>query len=315
MLASMRQQKKDGVANYVWQLKSLPANEQWSGLAYGNGRFVAVSGGSGSGAPKLATFSTDNGNTWSTPSVIAPALNTTIYRLTFGNGIFVACGRAEPSNVVWTSPDGIAWTQRPSPVFARNISFANGLFFLTDSNGGAVSADAINWTAFSVGGFLGSFSNVAYGNSVYVASNATNYIYSTTGASWSALQTWSGGAPSLGPIAYGNGFFLTAVSGGAPGIAKKSFDGFTFLNRSMGSNFGDCSGVVFTGSKFVLVNSGSGGRAFVTADGESYVQTALYPPSSSLASSPVYANGVVMMLNSDPQFYGLSSAVYVMEIS
>jgi hypothetical protein len=80
-------------ATTVWQ--------QWSDIAYGNGRFVVIGNGAATGPIKYSF----DGITWySTPK------NYNVDKISYGQGIFVALSIG--NNIAYTSEDGLAWTQQ-----------------------------------------------------------------------------------------------------------------------------------------------------------------------------------------------------------
>jgi hypothetical protein len=114
-------------------------------VAYGNGIFVAAGGNE--------IFTSSDGENWTAKSFdLFPVPY--IFSLDTGNNIFVALGwkSADPLPAMLmtiTSPDGLNWSAEPSPVniSSANLSFANGLFFLTGINGTILtSRDGANWT-------------------------------------------------------------------------------------------------------------------------------------------------------------------------
>ncbi|HLL68806.1 MAG TPA: hypothetical protein VK453_24290 [Micromonosporaceae bacterium] len=89
----------------TWTARTLPASVNWSGLAYGNGVFVAVAENS-----TIAATSTD-GITWTQRAMPAGG---GWFSVGFGDGLFVALGKGMAS--IATSTDGITWTLRtPAP--------------------------------------------------------------------------------------------------------------------------------------------------------------------------------------------------------
>ena len=107
-----------------WTTASVP-NASWTDIAYGNGRFVAISS-NGS-----AMYSVD-GKNWITSSVPTGMWSSVCY----GNGLFVSMlGIGSTSTTgIMTSPDGITWTLRNTGQykFINNtpnaICYGNGKF-------------------------------------------------------------------------------------------------------------------------------------------------------------------------------------------
>jgi hypothetical protein len=99
-------------------------------MAYGAGRFVCVN----RSASTTANYSTTDGITWTSSTLASSAQWLSI---TFGNGFFVAAGRAAVASISW---DGLNWISS-SAVAASNlfVLFAIGRFFLFPEAGVSVA--------------------------------------------------------------------------------------------------------------------------------------------------------------------------------
>ena len=119
-------------------------------VAYGQGKFIALTNGSN----QVAWYSTD-GNTWT--SFTKPgALNDTWTSIVFEKDIFVAVGNGGISAY---STDGLEWTMisiKNAPNSWGDIGYGNGKFVVAsswfDDNMVAYSTDGINWTSYLVDG-------------------------------------------------------------------------------------------------------------------------------------------------------------------
>ena len=206
----------------------------WNAMAYGNGRYVAVSYDSG-----LIAYST-NGTTWTQASTQVK-LNTVAY----DGEKFVALG----NSVAYYSTNGSSWTK-------GSVSGVTTLFRrIAIGDDGMVAIGYGNWTtliAFSTDGKSWKsaeelsdiyaaglvFGHDQYGNGVYAAvgmartGSAPAVYYSTDGKNWN--KGTINNPTSLGLLgdckaAYGNGVFV-AVGGcndmsGSGYIAARSTDG------------------------------------------------------------------------------------------
>ena len=76
----------------------------WYAIAYGNGKYVAIS------SDGYATTST-NGSTWTTPKQVTP---NSLFNIIFADGKFVAVGY----KTVMYSTDGDTWTTVKATVFS-----------------------------------------------------------------------------------------------------------------------------------------------------------------------------------------------------
>ena len=135
----------------------------------------------------------------------------------YGNGQFVAVFPGLHAGVplpwVFTSPDGVNWTQLPGPPDVSTVTFGNGVFVGGGSYWGAPgyilngvlysSSDGTNWTQRgSVGG--ASFSGVAYGSGQFVALAGPSVYTSPDGTNWVAHAVLA----EASALAYGNGQFI-----------------------------------------------------------------------------------------------------------
>ncbi len=105
-------------------------------LAFGNGRYVAVTYAS----PSI--FVSTDATNWT----VASATVLKLRDLTFGAGLFVACG---DSSIVISSPDGLNWAYASwlYPNNLKSICYGNGRFVLPSYMDGLLtSTDAVNWT-------------------------------------------------------------------------------------------------------------------------------------------------------------------------
>jgi len=189
------------VAGQDWTMRVGASQNEWTSVAEGNGRFVAVQRGG-----DVSAVSTDGVN-WSTHP--APVLSWS--SIAFGNGLFVAVSSRGTGNRVMTSPDGVTWTLRQPALDARWNSIAYGArrFVAVGSNRVMTSPDGVNWTSRTpVAG--NTWTSVTYGGGLFVAvSNSpsdTQVMTSSDGITWRARQTparnnWSA-------VAYGGGRYV-----------------------------------------------------------------------------------------------------------
>jgi hypothetical protein len=141
----------------VWTSRTSARDDEWDGVAYGNGIFVAV----GAGVGTTGVMTSPEGITWT--SRVAAVANATWYGVTFANGIFVAVGfKSSVPNAVMTSSDGINWTARNSVASQsdawNDVTFGNGIFVaVADDRTYRVmtSSDGITWTGRTAAGGVG----------------------------------------------------------------------------------------------------------------------------------------------------------------
>jgi len=124
-----------------WGSSVMDRAAHWTDVAYGNGRFVAVTGDS-----NAASVSTSQGRSWITGNTLPAAQHWTA--INFGNNQFVTVGN---SNVAAVSTDGATWTSVAMPANQQWVDVAYGkgkwIAIAANSNTAAVSSNGITWTA------------------------------------------------------------------------------------------------------------------------------------------------------------------------
>lgn len=280
----------------TWYLESIPPNN-YQGIAYGNGKFVAVSNGS------YNLIYSSNGLDWTTVTVGSLGLRSVIY----ANGKFVAVG-AEISGVnlitnVEVSTDGVNWT-RYTPftnvISPSEITYGNGLFVVVGDGGSnrvMTSLDGISWTIRSASNNGNAWQSVAFGNNTFVAisSNGTNRtMYSSDGINWTGLNlnmgqnkiifgggkfttgenystngiSWTNSNITFSPfgMVYGNNIFVSVGQSGTDRIAI-STDAITWeLVTAPALNLWNC--IAYGDSKFIALDSNNAVNSMVSFSNE-----------------------------------------------
>lgn len=228
----------------TWSESTLPISESWNSIAYGDGKFVTLEGGTGSGDGYKSAYSTDGINWTSGRTLPYPCDWSSV---AYGNGKFVAVQLGAYNQYYGDkaaySTDGIRWTGTSMPASDNwsSVTYGNGKFVSIASGGSggsnrcAYSTDGITWTQSSLPSSRG-WKSVTYGDGKFVAiaynspgSYGTNLCaYSTDGVNWteSYLSTvgywWS--------ITYGNGKFVAI---GENDCAAYSIDGINWTSITM----------------------------------------------------------------------------------
>ncbi len=186
----------------------LPTASDLSGVAYGNGRFVAV------GNYSTILISND-GLEWS-----AISQPTNLFTgIAFGGGVFIAAG----SQGISSSSEGLDWT-RCSSFEVNEVRYVNGRFIAVGPGGVIlVSTDGVAWAeVFS--DFWSDLTSVTFGNGRYVAVGYSPPLFGPDGAptpliltspdatNWTSQAT--GALPPFRQIAFGNGTFVASVGNG-----------------------------------------------------------------------------------------------------
>lgn len=177
----------DGI---TWTPRTAPTNDHWVSVAFGAGRFVAVTGGGGG---QQVMTSDNNGVTWSLRSTPG---DRTWKSVTYGNGRFVAVANDGTGQRVMTSDDGATWTLRNTPADNSwySVTYGNGLFVAVAINGTdrvMTSPDGITWTARSAAANQAWFATT-YGDGRFVA----------VSASGAGTRAMSSGGPCGDGLAY-----------------------------------------------------------------------------------------------------------------
>jgi hypothetical protein len=177
---------------------------------------------------------TTNGTTWTTitSGSLTGECNTAFY-----NGVYVTGGYMNSYGQIYSSTDGLNWTQRVSsfggaagrpPKAVATSSGSTNKFVIAGNSGHMYySTNGTSWTQgsnFSSGNITGMASN----NTTYIACGSTSVYGSTDG------QNWSTRTPASSPaewykVAFGNGLFVLV---GAAGHINTSTDGTTWVNRT-----------------------------------------------------------------------------------
>jgi hypothetical protein len=241
-----------------WYLNSIAANP-YSGIAYGNGKFVAISNGS------FNLLHSNDGITWETVTVGSFGLRA----ITFADGKFVAVG-AEFSGLdlitnVEVSTDGINWTRYTpftNAIGPNAITYGNGLFVVVGnlgSNRVMTSPDGISWTIRSVLGNDDNWQSVAYGNGKFIAigiSGDNRTMSSTDGINWVSVPVNVGSYK----VIFSDGKFTTGQN--------YSTDGITWTNTTISPIIP--YGITYGNGIFVAVGQAGTDRIAISEDATSW---------------------------------------------
>jgi len=248
--------------------------------------------------------------------------------VTYGNGVFVLAGSEDfyPTDVqplVYTSPDGIAWTRRYAPAIGAAFPprFAGGRFFVsvrgslkspgaaTEAAGDTIilsSVDGANWTS---SGFI-TRGNVpvdapvefAHGNGTYVAvgptiTNAAPAILtSTDGVNWIPRQIdgVSGPVYTASVAFFRDQFYMATV----PGQLHRSADGIQWTRVAAAPT----GARYLAASEETLVLVAFDGRApgiWRSSDGETFAPIA--PAAGPISGRIRFQDGVFVTAEPEPE--------------
>jgi hypothetical protein len=174
--------------------------EEFSSIAYGSGKFVAVSAG------QMAYSS--NGSTWTliTDSALE---GISFSSIAYGAGMFIAVGS---SGRTAYSSDGITWTVLIGAALSE-ITYGGGKFIALSGGVIASSSDGITWKPLVNDTF--GISGIIYGAGKFVSWSGNDVNYSMDGGViWKQVDSTL--TEGIRNIAYGNGVFV-AIGGNWPG--------------------------------------------------------------------------------------------------
>jgi hypothetical protein len=195
-------------------------NEDWIGVAYGQGRWVAIT------EDGLVAYSTDGGTTWIDEDdeenpLSLPGSVTTWTSITYGAGNFVAI--ASGGTVVARSPNGgVTWVGGTGLASSNwsSVTFGNNRFVAVSSTSGTVAAfslDGLAWTASTLPS-TAVWTDVTYGQGVFLAvSTTTAAATSEDGIVWTArtISTSNSVSAAFGDINQTGRFATISSSGSA----------------------------------------------------------------------------------------------------
>lgn len=255
-------------------------------IAAGDGRLVAV--GASFGDSGVYRISNNSGATWSGGSM---GLNAYPYGLAHGNGLFVAVGEdydhglSAWRGVIYTSPDGAAWTRRlfTGPVL-RDVVYSSGRYLAVGDSGTIHSStDAITWSPIP-SGTTNNLQSIARGPSGFLIAGANSsstggtVLTSADGDSWTNTSSGLGTGQGLFEAAHAGDRFL--VSGFYAGLRHSTDGGASFATTTASAKRAD--GFAFANNVYLavvrdLANSDAA-QNLLSIDGANW--TALAPPSS-----------------------------------
>jgi hypothetical protein len=198
--------------NGTWSASTMPANDVWTGVAYGNGTYVAVNLGASSNpqGSDLAAYSTNAGATWSTSTMTTTSVWSDI---AYGDGEFVAVSQG--GDTIDYSSNGVTWssTTIPGGNAFETVAYGGGVFVAVGEDGSTglawYSDNGVNWTqgTIAVAGVV----SVVYGDGEFVgvsegAGSSNSAVYSSNGVNWTATTLQS--SDDWEDVAYADGEFV-----------------------------------------------------------------------------------------------------------
>lgn len=228
-----------GACGMIWTVATAtPSNSgTWKDIAFGNGRFVAMSSASGG----VRALTSTDGVSWTRAAYLPGSGNWT--SITYGNGRFVVVGTGLNSNMrMLTSTDGVSWTAMTGPAETEwvSVTYGNGRFVALgrgEATSIGVSTDGVTWSAYTVPSSI-YWQSITYGNGRFVAASndpqeyGDNLMSSTDGASWTMHTSPGASYYGFSSISYGGGQFLALQ--GPPSLSTDGINWTAIDNSSVG---------------------------------------------------------------------------------
>jgi hypothetical protein len=244
----------DGVA---WKkATSVPSGLLLLGVAYANGRYVAVS------QTGYGIITSADGNSWVYATINSVSLTSFVFKnLAYGNGVFATV--ETQSGQALTSPDGIVWTGTngsfPSYTAINGVAYGGGQFVAVGTSGGSgamfTSTDGVSWTKLNQGLARGVLWCLAYGNGSFVVAGYGGIImqstapgtgtYTVTSATSTTGGSITSSSPSVGlggiatyTITPATGYAIAAITdNGVPVTAVPGANGtYTYTVSNVSAN-------------------------------------------------------------------------------
>ena len=259
------------VSGVAWTVTTMPANDDstesnWVDIAYGNGRYVAISDSSA-----MAAYSF-NGATWYKSNLPG------IYEWTsinYGQGLFYVTSKGDYSA---SSPDGVTWTLRDGSTASLNVT--------------ATSKDNISASYTETATLTsGSWSDVIYDGSKFVAvgysGSAGLVATSTTGTSWTnATLPTVNSTFEYTTVAYNGTNQYVAIIGGNAGTRNIAYSSdassWTGQLNALSAN-GYWKDMVWAGDRYVAMR-GDAATVNHSTDGTTWTAAAVTGGSSEMSA-------------------------------
>lgn len=152
----------------AWTLRTSPSASLLAGAAYGLG-LVAMVGLGG------IVFTSQDCVTWTTRATNVVLSTDQLYAITFSGDRFVACG----AGVFLMSLDGITWTRIAESVVAQTVVYSAGVFISSSGFDLWTSRDGLDWTQTASALTSVPLSSAANGSQVVFGSTIGRVTYSS----------------------------------------------------------------------------------------------------------------------------------------
>ncbi|MBD8499461.1 cadherin-like beta sandwich domain-containing protein [Paenibacillus arenosi] len=240
-------------ATTSWTAYSSGTSTMLNNVAYGNGRWIAVSN-------NREVVTSIDGVSWSNQAT----LPTNTLGVQYVRDQWLTVGYY---GKIYSSADGLTWTPRTSGVSEdlSTVATDSQKYVVVGYKGTVlVSSDGHNWTNSKQGS--SNLYSLTYGGGQFVAVGDAGVIYtSTDGVSWTVRN--SGVSEALLGVIYGNGTYVVV---GARGTLLTSTDGVAWNKRAVPSGSKSLYGVAYGNNKFVV--PGDKGLILASTDGLTWTE-------------------------------------------
>jgi Listeria/Bacterioides repeat len=234
----------DGI---TWTKGTNWGNKDWYGIAYGDNVYVAV------GELYTGAYVSTDGLTW-TPHAVAGMTYADSVVYGSANNRFVMVAHNTNNSAAYSDDAGATWTTFTMPGSSCiRLAYGGGTYVAITYAGtaAAYSLDGITWTATTMPS-NSAWSQVAYGNGMFVAVAGGNAAYSSDGITWTAF-TLPGAEKS---ITYGNGIFMAISYDGSTAYSidgKNWYTGATAPSPGSGS-YANYETIAYGNGRYVAVS-------------------------------------------------------------
>lgn len=171
-----------------WHKRTIPTNNFWSYVAFGDNKFVVVTYNNNKGAYSL------NGIDWTEINI--PTRNSRNLKFCNDKFFITTYGTNDELDSLFYSYDGINWAETDfynKDISMSDIAYGNGIYVVTSNsrqNGVYYSENGINWTQVQDENKFVYGESIAYGNGKFVISNSRTLIYSENGIDWTYINNF-----------------------------------------------------------------------------------------------------------------------------
>ena len=276
----------------TWSLKAFATSTTgWAPLAYGNGRYVALPAGTGTGsvASNVTSYSTDGGLTW-TGATTSATINWNF--LVYGNK-FV--GLANNNATSTTSTDGITWASvtMPSASAWSSLIWTGTMYIVNIANSATyyTSTDAVTWTTRTLPSASNWAGMVWTGTQVILTIlNSKSFYTSTDGINWNSNGITTGNYAPI--VAFNNYHLMLSKASAASILYSTTATNWTSATLPSTATWSQVTPV----NSLVFVTNILSAQTTIAKSSNATTWTASTMPSSAIWGDPAYGNSIHIMM-------------------